>query len=101
MQKYLALRPHHDAALVVVNDAAWRRSRPADRKAVEDVLKARWRGPTARSSSRKNAGEQFKAAGATVLQPDVAEWRKATLAADAAKFEAKVGQRAPTNPSPA
>jgi len=43
-------------------------------------------------AQEKTLVDEFKAAGVTVLQPDVAGWRKATLAAVPPQFEAKWGK---------
>jgi len=94
VQKYLVLSGHIMAPrLVVVNDAAWQKIAAADRKAVEDVLKAQMAWADSQIiAQEKTLVDEFKAAGVTVLQPDVAEWRKATLAAVPPKFEAKWGK---------
>ena len=65
----------------------------ADRKVVEDALKAQmaW-ADSLIIEQEKTLVNEFKAGGMTVLQPDVAEWRKATLAAVPPKFEAKWGK---------
>ena len=94
VQKYLVLSGHiMTPRLVVVNDAAWQKIAAADRKAVEDVLKAQMAWADSQIiAQEKTLVDEFKAAGVTVLQPDVAEWRKATLAAVPPKFEAKWGK---------
>lgn len=94
VQKYLVLSGHiMTPRLVVVNDAAWQKIAATDRKAVEDVLKTQMAWADSQIiAQEKTLVEEFKAAGVTVLQPDVAEWRKATLAAVPPKFEAKWGK---------
>ena len=94
VQKYLVLSGHiMTPRLVVVNDAAWQKIAAADRKAVEDVLKAQMAWADSQIiAQEKTLVDEFKAAGVMVLQPDVAEWRKATLAAVPPKFEAKWGK---------
>lgn len=94
VQKYLVLSGHiMTPRLVVVNDAAWQKIAAADRKAVEDVLKTQMAWADSQIiAQEKTLVDEFKAAGVTVLQPDVAEWRKATLAAVPPKFEAKWGK---------
>jgi len=94
VQKYLVLTGHiMTPRLVVVNDAAWQKIAAADRKVVEDVLKAQMNWADAQIiSQEKTLVDEFKAAGMTVLTPDVAEIRKATLAAVPPKFEAKWGK---------
>ncbi len=94
VQKYLVLSGHiMTPRLVVVNDATWQKVAAADRKAVEDVLKAQMAWADSQIiAQEKTLVDEFKAAGVTVLQPDVAGWRKATLAAVPPQFEAKWGK---------
>jgi len=94
VQKYLVLSGHiMTPRLVVVNDAAWQKIAAADRKAVEDALKAQMAWADSQIiEQEKTLVNEFKVGGMTVLQPDVAEWRKATLAAVPPKFEAKWGK---------
>lgn len=94
VQKYLVLSGHiMTPRLVVVNDAAWQKIAAADRQAVEAVLKAQmtWADEQIQSQE-KSLVDEFKAAGMTVVQPDVDALRKATLAAVPPKFEAKWGK---------
>ncbi|MBL8312094.1 MAG: sialic acid TRAP transporter substrate-binding protein SiaP [Burkholderiales bacterium] len=94
VQKYLVLSGHiMTPRLVVVNDAAWQKIAAADRKAVEDAMKAQMAWADSQIiEQEKTLVNEFKAAGMTVLQPDVNEWRKATLAGVPPKFEAKWGK---------
>jgi TRAP-type C4-dicarboxylate transport system substrate-binding protein len=94
VQKYLVLTGHiMTPRLVVVNDAAWQKVAAADRKAVEDVLKAQMTWADEQIiSQEKSLQDEFRAAGMTIVQPDVAAFRQATLAAVPPKFEAKWGK---------
>lgn len=94
VQKYLVLSGHiMTPRLVVVNDAAWQKIAAADRQAVEAVLKAQmaWADEQIQAQE-KTLVDEFKAAGMTVVQPDVEALRKATLGAVPPKFEAKWGK---------
>ena len=94
VQKYIVLTGHiMTPRLVVVNEAAWQKIAAADRKVVEDAMKAamNWADEQIQSQE-KSLLDEFKAAGVTILQPDVAAFRRATLAAVPPKFEAKWGK---------
>ena len=94
VQKYIVLTGHiMTPRLIVVNDAAWQKIAPADRKAVEEALKAgmNWADEQIQAQE-KSLLDEFKAAGVTILQPDVDAFRKATLAVVPPKFEAKWGK---------
>ena len=94
VQKYLVLTGHiMTPRLVVVNDAAWQKIAPADRSAVEAVLKAQMAWADAQIiAQEKTLVDEFKAAGMQVIQPDAAAFRQATLSAVPPKFEAKWGK---------
>jgi len=94
VQKYIVLTGHiMTPRLVVVNEAAWQKVAPADRKAVEDALKAgmAWADEQIQAQE-KSLLDEFKAAGVTLIQPDNDAFRKATLAVVPPKFEAKWGK---------
>jgi tripartite ATP-independent transporter DctP family solute receptor len=94
VQKYIVLTGHiMTPRLVVVNDAAWQKIAAADRKVVEDAMRSamNWADEQIQSQE-KTLLDEFKAAGVTVLTPDVAAFRRATLAAVPPKFEAKWGK---------
>ncbi len=94
VQKYIVLTGHiMTPRLVVVNDAAWQKIAAADRKVVEDAMRSamNWADEQIQSQE-KTLLDEFKAAGVTILTPDVAAFRRATLAAVPPKFEAKWGK---------
>lgn len=94
VQKYIILTGHiMTPRLVVVNEAFWQKIPAADRKIVEDVLKTHMAWADAEIQKQEVALlDEFKAAGVTIIQPDVESFRKATLAVVPAKFEAKWGK---------
>lgn len=94
VQKYIVLTGHiMTPRLVVVNDAAWQKIAAADRKVVEDAMRSamNWADEQIQSQE-KTLLDEFKAAGVTIVTPDVAAFRRATLAAVPPKFEAKWGK---------
>ena len=94
VQKYIILTGHvMTPRLVVVNEAFWQKIPAADRKVVEDVLKTHMAWADGEIMKQEVALlDEFKAAGVTIIQPDVESFRKATLAVVPAKFEAKWGK---------
>ena len=94
VQKYIILTGHiMTPRLVVVNDAFWQKIPAADRKIVEDALKTHMAWADAEIQKQEvSLLDEFKAAGVTIIQPDVESFRKATLAVVPAKFEAKWGK---------
>jgi len=94
VQKYIILTGHiMTPRLVVVNDAFWQKIPAADRKIVEDALKTHMAWADAEIQKQEVALlDEFKAAGVTIIQPDVESFRKATMAVVPAKFEAKWGK---------
>lgn len=94
VQKYIVLTGHiMTPRLVVVNEAFWQKVPAADRKIVEDVLKTHMAWADGEIKKQEIALlDEFKAAGVTIIQPDVDSFRKATLAVVPAKFEAKWGK---------
>jgi len=94
VQKYLSLTGHiMTPRLVVVNDAAWQKIAPADRGAVEAALKTQMNWADEQiQAQEKSLLDEFKAAGMTIVEPDVAAFRQATLAAVPPKFESKWGK---------
>ena len=94
VQKYIILTGHvMTPRLVVVNEAFWQKIPAADRKVVEDVLKTHMAWADAEIQKQEVALlDEFKAAGVTIIEPDVESFRKATLAAVPPKFEAKWGK---------
>ncbi len=94
VQKFIILTGHvMTPRLVVVNEAFWQKVPAADRKIVEDVLKTHMAWADGEIMKQEVALlDEFKAAGVTIIQPDVESFRKATLAVVPAKFEAKWGK---------
>jgi len=94
VQKYIILTGHVlTPRLVVVNEAAWQKIPAADRKIVEEALKTHMAWADDQIQKQETALiDEFKAAGVTILQPDVEAFRKATLAVVPPKFEAKWGK---------
>lgn len=94
VQKYIILTGHVlTPRLVVVNDAAWQKIPAADRKIIEDVLKTHMAWADDQIQKQEIALiDEMKAAGVTIIQPDVEAFRKATLAIVPPKFEAKWGK---------
>ena len=94
VQKYIVLTGHiMTPRPVVVNDAFWQKIPAADRKIVEDALKTHMAWADAEIQKQEVALlDEFKAAGVTIIQPDVESFRKATMAVVPAKFEAKWGK---------
>lgn len=94
VQKYIILTGHvMTPRLVVVNDASWQKIPAADRKVVEDSFKTHmaWSDEQIQKAEQSLIDE-FKAAGVTIIQPDVESFRKATMAVVPPKFEAKWGK---------
>ena len=94
VQKYIILTGHiMTPRLVVVNEAFWQKVPAADRKIVEDALRTHMAWADAEIQKQEVALlDEFKAAGVTIVQPDVEAFRKATMAVVPAKFEAKWGK---------
>lgn len=94
VQKYIILTGHVlTPRLVVVNEASWQKIPAADRKIVEEALKTQMAWADDQIQKQEIALiDEFKAAGVTIVQPDVESFRKATLAVVPAKFEAKWGK---------
>ena len=94
VQKYIILTGHiMTPRLVVVNEAFWQKIPATDRKVVEDSLKTHMAWADAEIQKQEVALlDEFKAAGVTIVQPDVESFRKATMAVVPAKFEAKWGK---------
>ena len=91
VQKFIILTGHiMTPRLVVVNEAFWQKIPATDRKVVEDSLKTHMAWADAEIQKQEVALlDEFKAAGVTIVQPDVESFRKATMAVVPAKFEAK------------
>ena len=94
VQKFIILTGHiMTPRLVVVNEAFWQKIPATDRKVVEDSLKTHMAWADAEIQKQEVALlDEFKAAGVTIVQPDVESFRKATMAVVPTKFEAKWGK---------
>ncbi len=93
VQKYLVLSGHIiTPRLVVVNEAFWQGLAPADRKIIEDAVKAgiAWQDEELQKQE-KALVDTFKAAGMTVITPDAKAFRDPVLAKVPKMFEAKWG----------
>jgi tripartite ATP-independent transporter DctP family solute receptor len=94
VQKYLVLTEHIiTPRMVIVNDAFWKGLRGADRDVVAAAMAsaAAWQDKELLSQEATLVGT-FKAAGMTVIEPDVALWRKPVLDKVPAQFEEKWGK---------
>jgi tripartite ATP-independent transporter DctP family solute receptor len=93
VQKYLVLTGHIiTPRLVVVNEAFWQGLKPEDRKIIADAMKAgiAWQNEEL-IRQEKTLVDQFKAAGMTVIQPDVNAFRAPVVAKVPKMFESKWG----------
>ena len=94
VQKFLVLTEHIiTPRMPIVNEAFWKGLRPADRDVISAALAsaAAWRDKELLSQEATLVGT-FKAAGMTVIEPDVAAWRKPVLDKVPAQFEEKWGK---------
>ena len=93
VQKYLVLSAHIiTPRLVVINEAFWQGLPAADRKIVGDAVKAgiAWQNEEL-SKQESTLVDQLKAAGMTVITPDINAFRAPVLAKVPKMFEAKWG----------
>ena len=93
VQKYLVLSAHIiTPRLVVVNEAFWQSLSPNDRKFVGDAIKAgiAWQNEEL-IRQEKALVDQFKAAGMTVITPDINAFKAPVLAKVPKMFESKWG----------
>ena len=94
VQKFLVLTEHIiTPRMVIVNEAFWKGLRPADRDVMSAALAngAAWQDKELLGQEATLVGT-FKSAGMTVIQPDVAAWRKPVLDKVPALFEEKWGK---------
>lgn len=94
VQKFLVLTEHIiTPRMPIVNEAFWKGLRPADRDTISAALAsaAAWQDKELLSQEATLVGT-FKAAGMTVIEPDVAAWRKPVLDKVPAQFEEKWGK---------
>ncbi len=93
VQKYLVLSAHIiTPRLVVVNEAFWQSIPAGDRKIVADAVQAgiAWQNEEL-ARQEKALVDQFKAAGMTVITPDINAFRAPVLAKVPKMFESKWG----------
>jgi tripartite ATP-independent transporter DctP family solute receptor len=93
IQKYLILTSHViTPRLVVINEGVWQKISSADQKALQEAVLAgiAWQNAELRKQELSLV-DTFKAAGVTVITPDVAEFTKAVLDVVPKQFEAKWG----------
>jgi tripartite ATP-independent transporter DctP family solute receptor len=94
VQKFLVLTEHIiTPRMVIVNEAFWKGLRPADRDLMSAALAsaATWQDKELLGQEATLVGT-FKSAGMTVIEPDVAAWRKPVLDKVPALFEEKWGK---------
>jgi tripartite ATP-independent transporter DctP family solute receptor len=94
VQKFLVLTSHIiTPRMIIVNEAFWKGLRPADRDLLQGAMQAGadWQDKELQAQEATLVGT-FRAAGMTVIEPDVAQWRKPVLDTVPRKFEAKWGK---------
>jgi tripartite ATP-independent transporter DctP family solute receptor len=94
VQKFLVLTEHIiTPRMIIVNEAFWRGLRPADRDVLQAAMAAgaAWQDKELLGQEATLVGT-FKAGGMTVIQPDLALWRKPVLDSVPKKFEDKWGK---------
>jgi tripartite ATP-independent transporter DctP family solute receptor len=94
VQKFLVLTEHIiTPRMVIVNEAFWKGLRPADRDLMSAALAsaATWQDKELLGQEATLVGT-FKSAGMTVIEPDVAAWRKPVLDKVPGLFEEKWGK---------
>ncbi len=94
VQKFLVLTGHIiTPRMPIVNEAFWKGLKPADRELMQAALAsaATWQDKELLSQEATLVGT-FKTAGMTVIEPDVALWRKPVLDKVPAQFEEKWGK---------
>lgn len=94
VQKFLVLTEHIiTPRMIIVNEAFWKGLRPADRDALQAAFNtgAAWQDAELLRQEATLVGT-FKAAGMTVIEPDLALWRKPVLDKVPAMFADKWGK---------
>lgn len=94
VQKFLVLTEHIiTPRMVIVNEAFWRGLPAADRGILEAALGAgaAWQDKELLSQEASAIG-QLKAAGMTVIEPNLADWRKPVLDTVPKRFEERWGK---------
>jgi len=94
VQKYLVLTGHIiTPRLIVVNEAVWQKLSAKERQALKSSLETHGAVQDSEILSQESKlADTFKAAGMTVIQPDVESFRKPVFASLPAKFESKWGK---------
>jgi TRAP-type transport system periplasmic protein len=94
VQKYLVLTGHIiTPRLIIANEAALKAIDPADRAILDEAIAEGVKWQDAELSAQEVALlDKLKAAGMTVIEPDVESFRKPVLEQLPAKFEAKWGK---------
>ena len=94
VQKFLVLTEHIiTPRMVIVNEAFWKGLKPADRDIMQAAFAAgaAWQDKELLSQEAALVGT-FKTAGMTVVEPDIAAWRKPVLDKVPAMFAEKWGK---------
>jgi TRAP-type C4-dicarboxylate transport system substrate-binding protein len=94
VQKYLVLTGHIiTPRLVIVNDAAWKALPESDRGMLKAAIEsgAKWQDAELAGQEAKLV-DTFKAAGMTVIEPNLESFRKPVLATVPKMFEDKWGK---------
>jgi tripartite ATP-independent transporter DctP family solute receptor len=94
VQKSLVLTEHViTPRIVVINEAFWKGLKPADRDIMQAALATHVAWQDKEFASQENSLiETLKGRGMTIVQPDVAQWRKPVLDILPKKFEEKWGK---------
>jgi TRAP-type transport system periplasmic protein len=94
VQKYLILTGHiMTPRLIVVNETAWQGLNAKERQVLTAVIAANGQIQDNEILAQESGlADTFKAAGMTVIQPDLESFRKPVLASLPAKFESKWGK---------
>jgi tripartite ATP-independent transporter DctP family solute receptor len=96
VQKFLVLTEHIiTPRIIIVNDAFWRGLRAPDREAMQAAFAgaASWQDQELLGQESRAVAE-LRAAGMTVVEPDVAAWSKPVLEKVPAQFESRWGRGA-------
>ncbi|MEO7243206.1 MAG: sialic acid TRAP transporter substrate-binding protein SiaP [Variovorax sp.] len=94
VQKYLVLTEHIiTPRMVIVNEAFWKAMKPADQESMKTALAAGadWQDKEL-LAQEATLVDTFKKGGMTVIEPDIAVWRKPVLATVPKQFEDKWGK---------
>jgi tripartite ATP-independent transporter DctP family solute receptor len=96
VQRFLVLTEHIiTPRIIIVNDAFWRGLRAADREAMQAAFAAAaaWQDQELLGQESRAVAE-LRAAGMTVVEPDVAAWSRPVLEKVPAQFESRWGRGA-------